>query len=117
MSAFVLFVSLNQSFDPSASLPQLEPWVERGWALTVTKVKMCDRVVAVFQGAPVAAWRVRGAFPTDLVYRSSDGTLRARAGLSVGDPLPILQAYNAVPALRRGAAVVELDIEALASER
>ncbi len=113
----VLFVSLNQTFDPAASIPQIEPWVQRAWALTVAKASLCDRVVAVFQGLPVAAWRLRGAFPTDEAYLVSDGSTRPRIGLSLGDPLPIQQSYLDVPALRRGVAVVELDVEPLAQER
>ncbi len=113
----VLFVSLNQTFDPAASIPEIEPWAERAWALTVTKASSCDRVVAVFQGLPVAAWRLRGAFATDETYLLSDGSARPRVGLSLGDPLPIQKSYLDVPALRRGVAVVELDVEPLAQER
>lgn len=113
----VLFVSLNQTFDPAASIPQIEPWVERAWALTVTKASQCDRVVAVFQGQPVAAWRLRGAFPTDESYLLSDGSTRPRTGLSLGDPLPIHQNYFPVPALRRGVAVAERAVEPLTNER
>lgn len=117
MSIPVMFVSLNKTYDPAGSIPQIEPWVERAWALTVTKASSCDRVVAVFQGLPVAAWRVRGAFATDETYLLSDGSTRPRVGLSLGDPLPIQKSYLDVPTLRRGVAVVELDVEPLAPER
>ncbi|GAB3861958.1 hypothetical protein ACFPIJ_47185 [Dactylosporangium cerinum] len=113
----VLFVSLNQTYDPSQSIPEIEPWVERAWALTVTKASSCDRVIAVFQGMPLAAWRLRGAFATDETYNLSDGSTRPRVGLSLGDPLPMQKSYLEVPALRRGVAVVELDVAPLAPER
>jgi hypothetical protein len=111
-----LFVSLNQSYDPAASIPEIEPSVERAWPLTVAKASSCDRVVAVFEGLPIAAWRLRGAFATDETYIVS-GSPRPRVGLSLGDPLPILRSYLEVPPLRRGVAVVPLDVEPLASER
>jgi hypothetical protein len=68
------------------SLPDLEPWVERAWPLTITKAASCDRVVAVFQGEPVAAWRLRGALPTDETY----AVTTPRIDLALGDPLPIV---------------------------
>lgn len=119
MTARVLFVSVNRSFDfadPSFSLAQLEPWVERAWCIGVAKAAACDRVVAVRAGTPLAAWRIRGAFPTDQTYEVA-GTTRPRAGLSLGDPLPLLPAYGTVPALRHGVAVAELPIEPLPVER
>ena len=42
----VLYVSVAQSFDPRFSLAELEPWVERAWAISVAKASACDRVVA-----------------------------------------------------------------------
>jgi len=113
----VLFVSVNRTFNADYSLPDLEPWVERAWPLTVTKTASCDRVVAVVQGEPVAAWRLRGAFPTDETYAVSEAATSPRIGLALGDALPILSAYRDVPALRRGVCVAELDIEPLPPER
>jgi hypothetical protein len=114
----VLFVSVNQSFRDTYDLKQLEVWVERAWAITVSKVSDCERVVAVKDGEPVAAWRLRGAFATDETYAMSDGSTRYRTGLGLGEPLPILPAYRAaVPPLRRGVAVANLDITPLPAER
>jgi hypothetical protein len=116
MSTSVLFVSVNQSFKPTFTLAELEPWVERAWAMTVAKAAACDRVVAVVEQVPVGCWRIRGVFPTSETFETTGGP-RPRIGLSLGEPLPILPAYTAVPALRRGSATVELDIEPLAPER
>jgi hypothetical protein len=77
----------------------LEPWVERARPLTVAKAAACDRVIAVKSGLPVAAWRIRNAFPTDETYPITGGD-RPRVGLSLGDPLPILPEYPEVAALR-----------------
>lgn len=119
MTARVLFVSVRQSFDPSdpsSSVAQLEPWVERAWCIGVEKAATCDRVVAVQVGAPLAAWRIRDAFPTDETYNVG-GTTRRRVGLSLGDPLPILAAYSVVPALRHGVAIAVCPVEPLPIER
>lgn len=117
MFATVLFVSVNQTFHPGFTLSQLEPWVERAWAMTVAKASACDRVVAVYAGNPVACWRIRSAFPTDETYETTGGP-RPRVGLSLGEPLPILQEYLDVPVLRRGSATVVIDgIAPLALER
>jgi hypothetical protein len=113
----VLFVSVAQTFDETGTLAELEPWVERAWPLTVSKAASCDRVVAVFCGEPVGAWRLRGAFPTDETYVVSRGETRPRIGLALGDPLPILPAYRDVPALRRGVCVKECDVLRLPKER
>jgi len=117
MAVRVLYVSVAQSFDPGFSLAELEPWVERAWAISVAKASACDRVVAVHENAPVGAWRIRGAYPTSETYRLSNGDERPRAGLSLGDPLPILPAYCDVPVLRRGAADVERPVPELPEER
>ncbi|MDQ2814350.1 MAG: hypothetical protein M3Z75_21405 [Actinomycetota bacterium] len=117
MAARVLYVSVAQSFDPGFSLAELEPWVERAWAISVAKASACDRVVAVHENAPVGAWRIRGAYPTSETYRVSNGDERPRAGLSLGDPLPILPAYCDIPVLRRGAADVERPVPELPEER
>jgi hypothetical protein len=113
----VLFVSVNQSFNQAFTLPELEVWVERAWAISVEKARSCDRVIAIFEGAPVAAWRLRGAFVTDQTYLLATGDTRPRIGLGLGDPMPILSAYNDVPSLRHGVGVHEIDVEPLRPER
>lgn len=116
MSIPVMFVSVNQTFNPSLTLAELEPWVERAWAMTVAKASDCDRVVAIYNQKPVGCWRIRGVFTTDLTYETTGGP-RPRIGLSLGDPLPILPEYVPVPALRRGSATKSLDVQPLVSER
>jgi hypothetical protein len=115
----VLFVSVNRSFQRDFTLPQLEPWVEQAWATSVEKASTCDRVVAVYEGQPVAAWRVRGAYAhASRTFKVASGDLRPRVGLSLGDALPLLPEYaNAVPPLRRGVADVFVDVDSLPSER
>lgn len=108
MTASVLYVSVAQSFRPWMTLAQLEPFVERAWAITVGKVSTCDRAIAAVNGRPVAAWRLRGAFPSpDETYTVADGSTRPRTCLALGEPLPLLpeSVDRAVPALRRGVAV------------
>ena len=119
MSAPMLFVSVAQTFRPWMTLPDLEPWVERAWAITVAKVMGCDRVVAVYEGQPVAAWLVRGAYPSpNEVYSLSDGSTRPRTCLSLGDPVPIRPEMFAVPPMRRGVSVSETGVaEPLRVER
>ncbi len=108
MSATVLFVSVKKSFNPAYNLSQMEPYVERAWAMTVAKAASCDRVVAVLEGEPIAAWPIRATYPTEEMYATSGGE-RPRVGLSLGDPLPILPAYRDVPALRHGSAAKTLE--------
>lgn len=111
----VLYVSVKKSFHPEFTLNQLAPWVERAWAkLTPAKAQECDRVIAVYEGSPVAAWRVRGAFYVDETW--GDGY--PRVALSLGDPLPILDAYYSPPMLRSGWAVrPHPDVDPLPPER
>ncbi|GHE14803.1 hypothetical protein [Streptomyces alanosinicus] len=114
----ILFVSVNQSFRDTYDLKQLEVWVERAWAITVSKASDCERVVAVKDREPVAAWRLRGAFSTDETYAVSDGSTRNRTGLALGEPLPILPEYrSSVPVLRRGVAVANIDLTPMPPER
>ncbi len=113
MSQNVLFVSVNKSYRSWMSLADLEVCVERAWAVSVAKALGCDRVVAVREGASLACWRLRGAFATDETYLMNDGSTRPRIGLSLGDPMPVLPAYQVNPSLRRGVAVVECDVEPL----
>lgn len=116
MSARVLFVSVNQTFDERFTLAELEPWVAQAWAMTVAKAESCDRVVAVYQGIPVGAWRLRGAYPTEWTYSTTGGD-RPRIALSLGEPLPVLPAYGGDRALRRGSATDVVEVDALPPER
>lgn len=106
----VMFVSVNHSFDSDMSLAALEPYVERAWGIPLASASTADRVVATYFGKPVAAWAVRGAFVTNLTYGPHN---KPRIGLSLGAPLPVLPEYAETPILRRGAAVVDLDVPAL----
>lgn len=119
MSQNVLFVSVQQSYEPTFSIAELERWVFEAWPISAAKAATCDRVVAIYSGLPVAAWRVRGAYSSPTAtYIVAGGQTRPRATLSLGDPLPIHPAYvGNVPALRRGCAVTALDVEPLEKER
>lgn len=112
----VMFVSVNESFDPNMSLPELEPWVAGDWATTVAKASAADRVIAVHDHRVRAAWRARGAFPHG-TYQLSNGDTRPRVALALGDPLPLLDVYDNIPPLRRGCAVVDLACTPLPDER
>lgn len=116
--AGLLFVSVNKSLKPTFTLAQLASWVERAWVLTPAKASQCDRVIPVFAGSAVAAWRLRGAYYLD-EYTWGDG--HRRIALSLGEPLPVLPRYQdlaATAVLRRGAATVQCDdIESLPPER
>lgn len=119
MGQSVLFVSVNRSMSESMSLTELEPWVASAWSTTVARASRCDRVIAVFEGFPVAAWRLRGAYPTEETYQLSNGDRRFRIGLALGDPLPVLEKYcDAAPPMRRGVMLVsDVEVEPLSVER
>lgn len=113
----VLFVSVNQTFRSTYSIPEMESCVERAWPISVAKASRCDRVVAVVNGCPVAAWRLRGAFPTDETYRVVGDKTSPRIGLSLGDPIPVLEQYQPPASMRRGVAVVECPVEPFLAEQ
>ena len=116
--ADLLFVSVNKSLKPTFTLMELAAYVERAWVLTPAKASQCDRVIPVFAGSAVAAWRLRGAYYLD-DYTWGDG--HRRIALSLGEPLPVLPQYQELAAtvvLRRGAATVQRDdIKSLLPER
>lgn len=113
MSQKVLFVSVNKSYRAGMSVADMEPCAERAWAMTVAKAAACDRVCAVFEGSAYAVWRLRGAFPTEETFQVADGSSRPRIGLALGEPLPVLPAYQVDPSLRRGVAIRDLDVAPL----
>lgn len=116
--ATVMFVSVAQSFRDWMELHTLEPYVERAWPVTVTKAFRADRVVAVCEGFPVAAWRLRAAFPIPDMTWKTGGREKPRVGLSLGASLPILPEYAAAnPNMRSGCAVLDLDLVELIAER
>lgn len=111
----VLFVSVSHTFRHDDTLNDLAPWVARAWAqLTPAKAETCGRVVAVFQGEPVGAWRLRGAYYAAETW-GNDG--KRRVALSLGDPLPVLREYHNPPELRRGWADEARDVPPLRPER
>jgi hypothetical protein len=111
----VLFVSVAHTFRRDDTLIDLAPWVARAWAqLTPTKAEMSDRVVAVSEREPVAAWRLRGAYYVEETW-GNEG--KRRVAFSLGDPLPILPQYRNPPDLRRGWGDDERDVPPLRAER
>jgi hypothetical protein len=113
--AGILFVSLARSFHEHFTLSELETWAERAWVITPAKASECDRVVAVYRGEPVAAWRLRGAYYVD-DETWADGY--RRTALSMGDPLPVISEYYPPKQLRRGVAAEDRpEIEELPPER
>ena len=118
MTSLALFVSVRQTFDRSMRLSQLEPWVARAWAISVAKARSADRVVALIEGHPIAAWELRGAYPANETYFVASGESRPRAALALGSGLPILPEYSGRELhMRRGVTLVELDVPALPDER
>lgn len=116
--ATVMFVSVRQTFENTMRLPDLEPWVAKAWALSVAKAQTADRVVALVEGYAVGAWDVRGAYASDETYTVSSGDERPRVALALGEPLPILPAYHRHDlVMRRGVAVIDIDVPDLGSER
>jgi len=65
----LLFISVNQTFREDMDLAQLEACAAGNWDITVAKASACERVVAVKEGWPLGAWRLRGAFVSDCVVR------------------------------------------------
>jgi hypothetical protein len=102
-----MFVSVNKSFDPSMTMSQLARCAEKAWAVSLPKARSCDRLVAVKEGNPLASWELHGAYPTDEKYETTGGD-RARIGLVLGDPVPLLPQYFEIPGLRHGVAVVDV---------
>ena len=116
--ATVMFVSVRQTFQDDMRLHDLEPWVAKAWALSVAKAQTADRVVALFEGAAIGAWDLRGAYASDETYTLSSGDVRPRVALALGEPLPVLPAYHRADLnMRRGVAVIDLDVRDLPSER
>lgn len=116
--AEVLFVSVNQSFDSDMLLSELEIFAASAWATTVTRAGNCDRLVAMYEGFPTGAWRIRGAFPTKSTYKLSNGDRRFRVGVALGDPLPVMREYfDHAPMLRRGVAAADVPVDSLPPER
>jgi hypothetical protein len=105
------FVSVNQSFDPHQTVAELEFYAAGNWAIGVTKAIEAERVVAVFEGYPVAAWRSRGAYAVDETYIVVDQE-RPRVAFALADPLPLIPEYRDVPALRRGIAISKVQVSA-----
>jgi len=98
-------------------LDQLEPWVARAWAISVAKAASADRVVALVEGRAIAAWELRGAYPASETYTVATGDSRPRVALALGSPLPVLPEYDQALNMRRGVAVVEVDVPLLPDER
>jgi hypothetical protein len=103
----VVFVSVNQSYDESMTMSQLARCAEKAWPISLPNARSCHRLVAVKDSLPLASWELHGAHPTDEMYDTTGGP-RARVGLVLGDPVPLMPAYFSTPPLRRGVAVVDL---------
>ena len=114
----VMFVSVRQTFEPTMRLHDLEPWVARAWAISVAKAQRVERVVALIEGFAHGAWEVRGAYAAEETYMVSSGDTRPRVALALGAPLPVLPAYHRNDlVMRRGVAVLDLDLPEIAEER
>jgi hypothetical protein len=103
----IIFVSVNQSFGSTMTMSQLARCAEKAWPVSLPQARDCDRLVAVKGGLPLASWEVHGAYPTEEIYETNGGP-RARVGLVLGDPVPLLPEYYESPALRRGVAIVDM---------
>jgi hypothetical protein len=105
----VLFVSVSKSFEPTMSMSQLARCAEKAWPVSLPKARDVERLVAVKDGKPLASWEVHGAYLTEEMYSTSGGD-RARVGIVLGDPVPLLPAYFDSPGMRRGVAVVDVEV-------
>ena len=106
---FVAYVSVSQSFRPSMTIAELEAAAASAWGLSLAKGRRVERLIAVLDGHPIAAWECRDAYPTDYLYSVAGGE-RPRIAFDVGAPLPVLPAYHDVPGLRRGIATAEIEV-------
>jgi hypothetical protein len=120
----VLFVPVHEFFDESMGLHDLEPFVDRFWPITPTKAGTADRVVAVYnaghwkEARPIAAWRLRFAFPIEGTrYLAAANDERRRTGLALGAAIPILDAYHIQVRMLRRPRVVDLPVQPFALER
>ncbi|MCU1394875.1 MAG: hypothetical protein JWM34_3303 [Ilumatobacteraceae bacterium] len=120
----VLFVPVHETLEESMDLHDLERFVDRFWPITPTKAMTADRVVAVFNAAhwtcarPVAAWRLRFAFPIDGTrYAVAANDERKRTGLALGGPIPVLDAYHVALKQLRRPRVIDLPVQPFPIER
>lgn len=105
----VFFVSVNQTYRPGMSIKDIEPCVERAWAIGRPKVDECELVVAIWSGVPIAAWKLRGTFSDDETWNPGGArTPRRKTGLILGDAMPLDPMYAHHPSLRHGCATQEI---------
>jgi hypothetical protein len=105
----VMFVSVSKTFEPTMSMSALARCAEKAWPVSLPKARDVERLVAVKDGKPLASWEVHGAYLTEEMYSTSGGD-RARVGIVLGDPVPLLPAYFESPGMRRGVAVIDIDV-------
>lgn len=114
----VAYVVVTKSFDPGMSIEALEPYAAGHWPIRLEAVSKVTRLIAVFKGRPIAAWRVRGVFETDWVYGRGIHFEGQRIGFAVGGALPMIEEYMNAPVMSGDSIrVVPLQLAPLAVER
>lgn len=89
----VLFVSVNQSYEPGMTTEELTRVAHKAWAVSERRGNEMTHLVAVYEGHPLMAWPILHAYPTDETYKTS-GSERPRIGFSLGSPAPIEPAWH-----------------------
>lgn len=114
----VAYVVVTRSFDSGMTIEALEPYAAGHWPIRLDAVKNVTRLIAVFKGRPIAAWRVRGVFETEWVYGRGRHFEGRRIGFAVGGALPMIEEYMNAPVMSGDSIrVVALQLPPLIEER
>lgn len=104
-----LYVSVNETFEPGRTpMSELEKHASYAWRVTRAKADECQLVVAMYKGAPVAAWELLMTYTSDEPWDSTGHRSTKRTGFVLGEPLPLSPELHRNPTLRNGVAVVEV---------
>lgn len=99
----LVYVSVNQSYLPGMNADQLAGNAHAAWPISLIKATETEVLVAVFDGRPLMAWPVLGAYVSEETYDTNGGP-RSRIAFAFGAPVPIDPSWHEVPPLRRGVA-------------
>lgn len=102
MSA-VVFVSVNQSYEPSMSATALARVAHAAWPLTLANGKRMEHLVAAYEGHALMAWPILDVYLSDETYVTTGGD-RPRIAFALGAPEPVRPEWQDIPTLRRGVA-------------
>lgn len=91
-----IYVSVANSFRPGMTISEVADIAYGNWARNLDPVRDVKRLVAVYEGKPIAAWQVRGAYHVGETWTHS-GQQKPRVAFSLGEPLPITSDIATLP--------------------